>query len=363
MKKVALLLLVGLAACQVGGTAPVDPNAPTELSFQLMPSGDPDIPLGILLSWNPPTNGQAAAFDIYGRSNSTGWVRRATTTSPTFHDAGVPQSQYYVIALDADGGEMGRSNTITVDMTERLPAPLNLRSVTLNGAIHLIWDDNAVHAITAEFDHYRVYSTTYNASRGICDANWYFEGSTVSDGFLVGNLANGVSRCFAVSAISLDGHESTWSNARLDTPRSDAMGAVVYAAESKADSAGFVFNDETPRVLGVVSASTRADADFTVSRHPDGTLWISPARAGAVMRAYQTTTIPDLTAMDRAPGSGYSSAPLQALPGQGYVFQLQESDGAHYGALRIQFVTTDFIVFDWAYQNGAGNPELLRRRR
>jgi hypothetical protein len=363
MKKVALLLVIGLAACEVGGTAPVDPNEPTDLSFQLMPSGDPEIPLGILLSWVPPTNGQASAFDVYGRSNSTGWVRRATTTSPTFHDAGVPQSQYYVIALDADGGEMGQSNIITVDMTTRLPAPANLRSTTLNGAIHLIWDDNAVNSIEAEFDHYRVYSATYDASRGICTANWYFEGSTVSDGFLVGNLQNGVSRCFAVSAISFDGHESTWSSARLDTPRSDATAAVVYAMESKSDSAGFVFNDETPHLLGVVAPATRTDADFSVSRHADGTLWISPARAGSVMRAYQTATMPSLSTIDRAPTSGYSSAPLQAVPGYGYVFQLQESDGTHYAAMRIQFVTQDFIVFDWAYQNGVGNPELLRRRR
>src|SRR4051812_6232119 len=100
MKKLALLMLVALAACETGGTAPVDPNEPTALDFQLMPSGNPDIPLGILLSWVPPTNGRAAAFDVYGWSSSTGWVRRATTTSPTFHDAGVLQAQYYVIALD-----------------------------------------------------------------------------------------------------------------------------------------------------------------------------------------------------------------------------------------------------------------------
>ena len=81
------------------------------------------------------------------------------------------------------------------------------------------------------------------------------------------------------------------------------------------------------------------------------------------MRAYQTGTVPDLSTIDRAPASGYSATPLQAMPGYGYVFQLQESDGTHYAAMRIQFVTADIIVFDWAYQNGVGNPELLRRRR
>src|SRR3954463_5367720 len=99
MRKLALLLLIGLAACNIdGGTAPINPDEPTHLGFQLAPSGDPNVPLGILLSWDPPANGRAAVFDVYGRSNSTGWVRRATTTSTTFHDAGVPQSEYYVVA-------------------------------------------------------------------------------------------------------------------------------------------------------------------------------------------------------------------------------------------------------------------------
>ena len=365
MKKLAMLLMVGLAACDIdGGTGPrVDPDEPTNLSFQLTPSGDPNVPLGILLSWDPPSNNRAAVFDVYGRSSGTGWVRRATTTSTTFHDAGIPQSQYYVVAFDDDGQEMGRTATLVVDLTLRLPAPLGLTSTSLNRAIHLTWQDNAVSSTIATFDHYRVYSSTYSAAKGVCEAPWYFEGSTVSDGFLVGNLPNGGSRCFAVSAISLDGHESTWSNARFDTPRSDAKSVLVYVAETKPDSAGFLFNDETPKILGVVSAATRADADFTLSRRTDGTIWLTPARVGSSVRLYQSTPIPDLTAIDFAPTSGYAATALEVTPGLGYVFQLQETDGVHYGALRVQYATKDYVVFDWSYQNGVGNAELAKRRR
>src|SRR4051812_31615155 len=109
MKKFALLLLVAIAACDANGTEPIDPDAPTNLSFRLEPSGDPNVPLGILLSWDPPTNGLAVSFDIFGRSPSTGWIRRATTTSNTFHDAGIPQQEYYVVALDERGVETGRT--------------------------------------------------------------------------------------------------------------------------------------------------------------------------------------------------------------------------------------------------------------
>jgi hypothetical protein len=364
MRKLALLLLVGLAACNIdGGTAPIDPDAPRNLSFQLTPSGDPNVPLGILLTWDAPSNGRAAVFDVYGRSSGTGWIRRATTTSTTFADAGIPQSQYYVVAFDDQGAEMGQSETILVDLAVRLPAPLGLTSTTLSNAIHLQWDDNAVQSTIAPFDHYRVYSSAYSSATGVCTAPWYFEGSTVSDGFLVGNLANGQTRCFAVSAISADGHESVWSSARLDTPRSDAKSVVVYVAESKPDSAAFLFNDETPKILGVVAPTSRTDADFTLSRHADGTVWITPARVGSTMRLYQSTTVADLSVIDRAPLSGYTAAPIQVTPGLAYVFQVQETDGLHYGAIRVQFVTADLVLFDWSYQDGVGNVELSKRKR
>src|SRR3954467_11147799 len=175
MRKIALLLFAALAACEVNGTAPVDPTAPNNLSFQLMPSGDPNVPLGILLQWDPPTNGEAVSFDVFGRSNSTGWVLRATTTSYTFHDVGIPQTQYYVIARNEAGTEMGRSNTINVDLTTRLPAPLGLTSISLNGAVSLSWQDNAVHSTVGVFDHYRVYSSSYNAARATCEDPWFFE--------------------------------------------------------------------------------------------------------------------------------------------------------------------------------------------
>ena len=62
-----------------------------------------------------------------------------------------------------------------------------------------------------------------------------------------GNLTNGVSRCFAVSAVTRDGHESAWSEARLDTPRFDARNAFVYSTAARRDSSGFLFFDDATR--------------------------------------------------------------------------------------------------------------------
>src|SRR3954452_8654230 len=111
MKKAMILLLVALAGCEVNGaTAPIDVTAPTNLAFQLQPSGDPTVPLGVILSWVPPTNGRAVSYNVYGRTNNSGWQLRATTTSPTFHDSGIPESQYYVRGVDDQSVEMGQSN-------------------------------------------------------------------------------------------------------------------------------------------------------------------------------------------------------------------------------------------------------------
>src|SRR5258708_652094 len=98
-----------------------------------------------------------------------------------------------------------------------LQAPTSLTSISLNGAIHLSWADNAFAADPADFDHYRVHSTSYNIDLNVCGTSWTLEGTTIAPTFLVGAMSNGVPRCFAISAISIDGLESNWSPSRFDT--------------------------------------------------------------------------------------------------------------------------------------------------
>jgi len=355
-----LAALIPIAACEDIAGLLTDPDAPANLTYQLTPSGNANAPLAVLLSWDVPRNNTANAFNIYGRVGGGDWQLRGTTTSNTFHDAGVPDVQYYVASVDLDGNELARSNTVTIDLHANVPAPTGFTSVSLNGAIQLAWSSSAVDALHGAFDHYRVYSTAYDDSRGVCTATWVLEGTTASDGFLVGNLTNGVSHCFAVSTVTHDGHESVWTEARLDTPRFDARNAFVYSTVARPDSSGFLFFDDASRKLGVVGVSSRTDLDFTVVRHADGTLWFQPARAGATMGLYANTPVTGLTSIDRAPSTGYSAATIQAVPGFAYVFRVQKADGVHFAAARVAYVATDYIVFDWSYQSGVGNAELSR---
>jgi len=366
MKLSRLLLVAALAPTALLGACDsltgllADSDAPANLTYELIPSGDPNAPLGVLLTWEPPSSGRANAFNVYGRANGGAWQLRATTTSPTFHDAGTPDAQYYVASVDADNNELARSATVTIDLEARLPAPQGMSSISLNGAVQLQWAANAVSASPTTFDHYRVYSTAYDGTRGVCTANWVLEGSTVSDAFLAANLANGVTRCFAVSAITHDGHESIWSDAHIDTPRYDARNVAVFARAARPDSAGFLFLDESSRKIGSVAAAARSDIDFTVEQHDDGSLWLTPGRTGVTMTLYASTPIADLTSVDHAPSSGFGSAAIQALPGLAYVYRVQKADGVHFAAVRVAYVATNYVVFDWSYQSAVGNPELNR---
>jgi hypothetical protein len=347
------------------------PAAPTNLYYTLDPSGDPATPSGILLRWDAVSDADLGGYRVYSRASSNGsFGLRGTTTSITFHDNGYPALEYYVTAISNSGGESAASNTITVDERLALQRPTWLTSISLNGAIHLEWSDTAYILEPSAFEHYRVYSTGYDLDSNLCGTQWALEGTTVSSSFLVGNLINGVPRCYAVSAISIEGYESLWSPLRYDTPRPDAYNIVLKALDADPTTAGFRFwldgnGDHLvgPGELGVVLNGTSPSADFQVVRNA-GVFSLQPVRAGTTVLQYGIGPLDALTSIDYAPISGYAAAAVPVQPGYGYVFQMDGGDGYYrYGALRVSAVGTDYVIVDWAYQTDPGNPELVRVRR
>src|SRR6184192_4586460 len=166
-------------------------SPPEHLAYQLDPSGDlehPDRPVGILLVWDDVTGSNLASYRVYSRgSTSGGFSLRGETSSNTFHDNGVPDLQYYVTAVDVNGGESDPSNVITVDERLQLARPASLSSISLNQAIHLQWADNAAVSDPTRFNWYRVYSMPYDLDHGVCITqrdSISLEGTTVSDQFL-----------------------------------------------------------------------------------------------------------------------------------------------------------------------------------
>lgn len=366
----SLFLLVTVACQNALVDSGVGPSTPTNLTYELEPSGDPNRPLGIHLVWDDVTDPSLASYRIYSRGSSSGtFSLRGETSSNTFHDNGVPHLQYFVTAVDANGREGGSSNVITVDERLQLDRPNWLLSISLNGAIHLQWDDSSFITAPTRFKWYRVYSATYDLDAGVCGTNWLLEGTTTAPEFLVSAMPNGGPRCFGVSAVSREGYESLWSPLRQDTPRPDARNALAFAYDENRAQSGFRFwNDANAdgrgqaAELGQILDGNRTDIDFWVFRDPsDSTLWLVPEFTGTRMRLYSTTPLTDLTSIDFAPASGYTRDMIQAVPGYGYVFEIVEGSTVRYGALRVAHAGRDYVIFDWSFQTDPGNPELQVR--
>jgi hypothetical protein len=257
--------------------------------------------------------------------------------------------------------------------------PSELFSTTLDRAIALDWTDNAYVSDPANFQNYRVFSTSYNIDNNQCGSSWRLEGTTVAPEFIVGALTNGVSRCFAVSSVSIGGFESARSNSKPDTPRPDARNQVIYAVQSRQDSSGFRFWDDDgdgvveDGELGRVRDGTSASIDFVVNRDGTGQLFLAPVRPGTGVEFYSNDPVTDLSSIDVAPcfGTGaptqcdrYVTTPIEAAPGFGYVFEMEASDPLlRYGAVRVTHVGQSFLILDWSFQTDPGNPELTIIRR
>lgn len=249
--------------------------------------------------------------------------------------------------------------------------PTTLSSISLDGAIALTWSDNAYLADPSNFQNYRVYSTTYDidAATPVCGTSFRLEGTTVSPEFVVGALANGVPRCYTVTAVSLDGFESDRSPLRGDTPRPDARNVAIFARQTQVAGSGFRFWDDLNSdgtvqsgELGLVRDGTSAAIDFFVDRDGVGDLYLTPVRAGTGVEYYDDSLpVEDLTSIDFAPDQSYRTTPIRAVPGFGYVFEMRgEADGIpRYGAVRVTHVGQTFLILDWAYQTDPGNPELM----
>jgi hypothetical protein len=367
---VPLLLLAACSETRVfDGGSLVGP--PSNLVYTVEASGTPSAPSGVLLQWDFSNDANLAVWNIYSRgSTSEAYRLRASTTSNSFHDEGIPHLQYYVTAEDIDGRESGPSNVVTVDEHLALEKPANLTTTSLNGAIALAWSDNPFLNNPSRFKIYRVYSASYDLDQNLCGQVWVLEGTTVAPEFVAGALPNGVSRCFGVSAISLEGWESLWSPIRSDTPRPDARNVVVYARQAQDAGSGFRFwldlngnGASDPGELGLVQSGSAPTNDFTVERDASGALFLTPQRSGTGVLVYGTGPIADLTTIDVAPLGPYGRAGVEALPGWGYVFETDGGDGYHrYGGVRVTHVGQNFLILDWSFQTDFGNPELLRAR-
>ena len=358
-------IAVSLAGCDGDFLVVSDePDAPRDLEASYYDGG-------VDLSWRLGSGWDGEAFRVYGKRVSDAeyfFIAEVTSCSEDrcgYRDTNVRPGvtyEYYVAAVDSGSGiETASDYSVEVFVPRPVPPPVpeGVEAVALDHAVYIRWNDNP--ASEDDFAAYRIYISYADGD--------YLAGETDSPGFIDFLAENGRTSTYFVTSVDDQGHESDGSDEALCTPRPDYTGEVMYAYRDVPSSAGFRFQESD--ALQAVMAGDSDDRHFRLEADAAG-LWLVPAPGAWVHTESRWTTALkcgagadlDCLSWELAPMSGYSSRPAVLDVGATYMFRVPGDDGeTRFGALRASTTGVDqdgheLIVFDWAYQTQAGNPNL-----
>jgi hypothetical protein len=366
----ALLATFAAAGCRSDATAVLDDPAPPRALEGSYYAG------AVTLTWELSPAWDGESFRVYGRRVSDAdYFLIAEVTSCaggvcSYADTNIVEDvtyEYYVAAWDASSGlETPSDFSVEVFSPRRTPPPVpNLPAViALDNANYIVWGDAARSA--SDFSFYRI----YQAAPG---GNDYLLGETDSEGFIDLLAANGLTYEYFVTSVDVDGHESAGSQLASGTPRVDFAGELLYDYYDLPDQSGFRFQETED--MNPVLGGDHPEAHFSVERDGDGVWWLRPGPAmGARVHqtGYFTTALKCGVAADAdcvdetvAPvgDANYTLEPVALDPEHTYFLRVIGDDGElHYGAIRIVMQGENqnggVMIFDWAYQLQAGNPQL-----
>lgn len=386
----ALAAVALLAACErdhvfvPGGGGP-PPGAPQNLTVQarwilegFTNAGQPSGYAAVDLAWDPPASWSSEVFRVYGRRTGTsGFVLIATVTSCTtsgcvYRDRNVTagQSYEYYVATTNEAADLETSTDfrelVAVPAAGTPATPLADSAVALDNAAYLRWRDGGVGGALWK---YVVYLTRI-------DGQGYLYGTGETDGraFVDTRAENGHVYGYRVAAVDTLEHVSALSAEMTVAPRPDVAGELIYSFQSNAPQSGFRF--QTSETTDPLLAGNSPSAQWRLEQDVSG--WrIVPLNGAAVMEypGGRTTALAcgpgsdaNCRAATRAPLTGYQTTPIAINPEFSYVFRVTGSDGqTHYGVVRAVILGSDgsgreLMVFDWAYQNLAGDTRLNRTR-
>ncbi len=353
-----------LAGCDEDFLFFEDPDAPRDLAGWYYNRG-------IDLSWRLGPQWNDEIFRVYGkRVRDADYFLIAEVTSCIdggciYRDINVESRttyEYYVAAVDlASGTETPSERAVEIRVPEPIPPPVPeaVAAIALDHAVYLHWDDSP--AREDDFSVYRVHAVT--------DDDVFVLGETDSPAFLDALADNGVTQTYLVTAVDDQGHESEDSRRVSATPRVDYTGEVIYSHQDLAAQSGFRF--QRVESATAIAAGDAADRHLRFEHDRQGPRLV-PGPLARIHPEFRATSAlkcgpgadADCTSWERAPLSGYSSAPVPLSPGYTYMVRLTGEDGAtRFGALRPVLLGTDqrghrLAVFDWAFQPQPDNPAL-----
>ncbi len=350
----------GVVVVNVGGDAPAPPEDLEGAYYDR----------GVDLYWRMGSGWDGEVFRVYGRRTSDAdyfLIAEVTSCSQgecVYRDINVRPDrayEYYVAAADPDTGEESASaHSVEVFVPHPVPPPVPdaVEAVALDNAVYLRWSENS--ASDDGFVAWRVY---YAGD----DGDQYL-GDTDSPGFIDLLAENGSTATYYVTAVDHHGHESDASALVESTPRPDYTSEIMYPFESNPEASGFRFQ-ETDAVEAVMDGDD-PDRHFRIEVDSAG-LWFVPGPGAFIHPTRRATSAlkcgpgadPDCTSWERAPTSGYKSSDVRLEGGYTYMFHVPGDDGKmRYGAVRASHSggcqEGHIVIFDWAFQTQAGNPEL-----
>ena len=274
--------------------------------------------------------------------------------------------EYYVASVSPSGLETPSDWAVEVyvPIPDPPPDPGTVEVVALDNANYIRWSNNARNA--SDFSFYRVYLAENGGDNFIL-------GETDSEGFLDLLALNGDSYNYFVASVDDKGHESFGSQMASGTPRPDYHGEWIYAYEDVPTQAGFRFSQD--EMTYPILDGDSPNRHFRVEVDAEG-WWLVPGPGTEVFDGWFETSAlkcgvisdSDCVALDQAPLSGYTNLDMPLYPQTTYVLRVVGDDGlTHYGVIRVTLLGFDqdgaaIMIFDWAFQLQAGNPNLAPRK-
>jgi hypothetical protein len=274
--------------------------------------------------------------------------------------------EYYVAAVSPSGLETPSDWAVEVyvPLPDPPPDPGTVEVVALDDANYIRWSNNARNA--SDFSFYRVYLAENGGDN-------FMLGETDSEGFLDLLAQNGDSYSYFVTSVDDQGHESFGSQMASGTPRPDYRGEWIYAYEDIPTQAGFRFSQD--EMTYPILDGDSPNRHFRVEVDSEG-WWLVPGPGTELFDGWFETSAlkcgvnsdSDCVALDQAPLTGYTNLDMPLYPQNTYVLRVVGDDGlTHYGVIRVTLLGFDqdgaaIMIFDWAFQLQAGNPNLAPRK-
>lgn len=227
--------------------------------------------------------------------------------------------------------------------------PRNIYVFVGDQSVEISWDDNresdiAGYNIYYSFDYWGEYTLI---------------GSTESTYYVDYDVNNGELYYYAVAAYDYNGNESELSYDEIyGVPRPQGMNQSVLDYIKFPNSAGYDFSEYLVGSYNEVTDDFSADFFF---ENYEGTFYLNVWDDSEIQDMGNTQDIYDIP---YAPISGW--VPLvdgenvkytQAAVGHTYVILTWDN---HYAKLRVASITSERIIFDWAYQMLEGERQLKR---